>query len=509
MNVLLHVREAAPKLGRMEPSENGRPRHRAGRFLRATVVTAAVGLPILVTGPRSGARSPAGAGAGSPAGPRSGYALVYSRGSGVWAVDHDHTHNPAGDVVEVQREDEGRFRVRFRGLGGGAFGAGGHARATARGSAAVACHVVRWGSGGRDFTLGVRCADARGRLEDQPFAVWVWPTGAGGEGAGYVWVSRPGPPGYRAGGAYARNGGGGPIDVSWHREGKWTVRFGGLGGEPERSGHVQVGAYGPEPGSCRVVDWSTGPGRLEAGVACEDPGGQPDSRRYTVLAWGAGAAPAGAAYLLANRPRETEYEPRAATSRGFDGGRVRIRRASAGRFVVRVQGLAPGRLPYGPAQVTAHGGAPGECHLQGQWWREESLEIAVVCHTPRGLPDDRAFLLYLPAPGAPAPDPETEPVQVDSARRDSLAREAAAILREIDAYSVERPPDALVRFEYRGQTVYYVPPPCCDIMSRLYADDGELLCRPDGGLSGMGDGGCPDFFDRRTNRQPLPLPRRE
>ncbi len=66
---------------------------------------------------------------------------------------------------------------------------------------------------------------------------------------------------------------------------------------------------------------------------------------------------------------------------------------------------------------------------------------------------------------------------------------------------VENPPAKIVRYEFKGQTVYYIPPPCCDQYSRLFDAQGQLLCAPDGGLTGRGDGKCPDFGAQRKNDQ--------
>jgi hypothetical protein len=63
----------------------------------------------------------------------------------------------------------------------------------------------------------------------------------------------------------------------------------------------------------------------------------------------------------------------------------------------------------------------------------------------------------------------------------------------------KNPPGSIWRYEYRGRVVFYVPPSCCDVPSELYDGEGELLCSPDGGMAGDGDGKCPDFFDARTN----------
>ncbi len=55
------------------------------------------------------------------------------------------------------------------------------------------------------------------------------------------------------------------------------------------------------------------------------------------------------------------------------------------------------------------------------------------------------------------------------------------------------PPRSIARTEYKGQTVYYVRAPCCDQYNLLYDAQGNVLCAPDGGFTGKGDGKCSDF----------------
>ena len=57
-----------------------------------------------------------------------------------------------------------------------------------------------------------------------------------------------------------------------------------------------------------------------------------------------------------------------------------------------------------------------------------------------------------------------------------------------------------MEYEYQGNIVYYVPPQCCDQFSQLYDSNGKLICAPDGGFSGRGDGKCPDFSRVRKNK---------
>lgn len=73
------------------------------------------------------------------------------------------------------------------------------------------------------------------------------------------------------------------------------------------------------------------------------------------------------------------------------------------------------------------------------------------------------------------------------------------LISRFDSAPVGNPPQSVYRFQYKGQTVYYVPPQCCDQFSTLYDVNGRVLCAPDGGITGHGDGKCPDFFQRRTD----------
>jgi hypothetical protein len=75
------------------------------------------------------------------------------------------------------------------------------------------------------------------------------------------------------------------------------------------------------------------------------------------------------------------------------------------------------------------------------------------------------------------------------------------LINEFENQSVGNPPQSIWQYDYLGQRVYYVPPQCCDQFSTLYDKNGNVLCAPDGGISGTGDGKCSDFFERRTNEK--------
>jgi len=72
-------------------------------------------------------------------------------------------------------------------------------------------------------------------------------------------------------------------------------------------------------------------------------------------------------------------------------------------------------------------------------------------------------------------------------------------IESIKSNPVWNPPAKIWQFEYNGQTVYYIPQRCCDIPSVLLDENCNVICSPDGGLTGNGDGKCSDFFDKQTD----------
>ncbi len=72
---------------------------------------------------------------------------------------------------------------------------------------------------------------------------------------------------------------------------------------------------------------------------------------------------------------------------------------------------------------------------------------------------------------------------------------------EISGEDVWNPPARIYRYFYNGKKVYFIPQRCCDIPSQLVDENCNAVCAPDGGISGQGDGACPDFFNTRTGEQ--------
>lgn len=74
-------------------------------------------------------------------------------------------------------------------------------------------------------------------------------------------------------------------------------------------------------------------------------------------------------------------------------------------------------------------------------------------------------------------------------------------INKIAKNEVWNPPAKIYSYSYKGETVFYFPPRCCDIPSEVYDEDCNSICSPDGGFSGSGDGNCDDFFDLRADEK--------
>jgi uncharacterized protein DUF6970 len=75
------------------------------------------------------------------------------------------------------------------------------------------------------------------------------------------------------------------------------------------------------------------------------------------------------------------------------------------------------------------------------------------------------------------------------------------LIAQIASEPVTNPPSSIIRYQYRGATVYYRAARCCDVFADLYNESGTLICHPDGGIAGNGDGKCADFLASRTDEQ--------
>ena len=72
----------------------------------------------------------------------------------------------------------------------------------------------------------------------------------------------------------------------------------------------------------------------------------------------------------------------------------------------------------------------------------------------------------------------------------------ACIEEEIEIFknsAVKEPSAQVWKWQVDDKTYYYIPSECCDQFNFLYDENCQIICAPDGGFSGAGDGNCPDF----------------
>lgn len=73
------------------------------------------------------------------------------------------------------------------------------------------------------------------------------------------------------------------------------------------------------------------------------------------------------------------------------------------------------------------------------------------------------------------------------------------LIQEMGQDKPANPPAKIYRYTYNDQEVYYITGRCCDIPGKVYDMYGNVICEPDGGITGKGDGRCPDFFEKRSD----------
>ena len=109
--------------------------------------------------------------------------------------------------------------------------------------------------------------------------------------------------------------------------------------------------------------------------------------------------------------------------------------------------------------------------------------------------------------GAATPAPTSantvDPVYARALESDTTARPAwlKARIKAVLGERKRNPITRILRYSYGGQTVYYVSAPCCDQYSEVLDAKGKRVCQPDGGITGKGDGKCPDFDKNKTNEK--------
>ena len=125
----------------------------------------------------------------------------------------------------------------------------------------------------------------------------------------------------------------------------------------------------------------------------------------------------------------------------------------------------------------------------------------VVVNTPTTPPSEG----FVSQPNTPAPTSANtvDALPARDMRLDSTARPQwlQSRIQNILATRKRNPIIRISRYQFEGETVYYETAPCCDQQSTLYDMEGKILCHPEGGITGKGDGKCSNFDKRKTNEQ--------
>lgn len=66
-------------------------------------------------------------------------------------------------------------------------------------------------------------------------------------------------------------------------------------------------------------------------------------------------------------------------------------------------------------------------------------------------------------------------------------------IKEIKNKAIANPPTEVWRWDVKDEIYYYITSDCCDQFNILYDKHCQIICSPDGGFTGAGDGNCPEF----------------
>lgn len=126
----------------------------------------------------------------------------------------------------------------------------------------------------------------------------------------------------------------------------------------------------------------------------------------------------------------------------------------------------------------------------------------VVVTTPTDTPaTGNAGTVSTPAPtsqNTTTPVPDGTMVQFDTTARPGWLETR---IQNLSTEPRQNPPARIMRYRFEGQVVYYETLGGGDQYSNLYDQNGKIICHPEGGITGKGDGNCRYFTKRRTEER--------
>ncbi|HMG67719.1 MAG TPA: hypothetical protein VK588_08535 [Chitinophagaceae bacterium] len=87
-------------------------------------------------------------------------------------------------------------------------------------------------------------------------------------------------------------------------------------------------------------------------------------------------------------------------------------------------------------------------------------------------------------------------LQAQSCKKEATVRVPGCIRDKIEAIQQQPkfdPPASVYRYLYGNKYVFLFSSNCCDQYNYLYDKDCNLVCAPTGGITGRGNGDCPNF----------------
>ena len=75
------------------------------------------------------------------------------------------------------------------------------------------------------------------------------------------------------------------------------------------------------------------------------------------------------------------------------------------------------------------------------------------------------------------------------------------LIAELKNRESKNVPVTVSQYEFKGQTVFYVSAKYPDDYGTVYNQNCEVICHPDGGITGRGDGKCTGFFEEAKNQK--------
>lgn len=80
---------------------------------------------------------------------------------------------------------------------------------------------------------------------------------------------------------------------------------------------------------------------------------------------------------------------------------------------------------------------------------------------------------------------------ISSCAKDDIPICVQQLITDIRSAPVQNPPVRIEEWRIANTVYYYVTSGCCDRFNHLYDNECNIVCAPDGGITGKGDGNCP------------------